>query len=196
MYLSFLSFPFPPHSIYHHTARGGKEEHTSPSRSFPELVRLANALSSHLHLLVRLADQDLVLCAACGDVGDDAIGRLLILLPVELKAKTCGLLDDALSELRALLTNAAGEDEGIDFAAELEVVAADIVEDFVDDEVKGELAVPVALVGLGADDAEIRRAGQGLPSALLVQDLLGLGDVHALCAPAAQLPCAVGEVED
>ena len=135
-------------------------------------------------------------------------------LLVELEAQTATLVDNGGAQGGALLADAAREDEGVDAAVQLDVVAADEAEDAVDDDGEGELA----LRGGGAGDVpEVGGAGEGFPAGFLVEDIFGLrgegllggwlgvgvrkgdtcgADVEFFGAAGAGLAGVVGEVED
>lgn len=110
------------------------------------------------------------------------------LLPIQpvvnLKPQAANLLNDAPAQLIALLTDASRKDERVDLPCQRYVVAAHEAAHAVHEQVERQLALWLVR---GGDDAEIGRARQRLPAALLVQDLLGAGDVQLLRRGRGQL---------
>ena len=128
------------------------------------------------------------------DISDRRIPRILVLRFVEIEAEEGDGINDSFAEHVALLADAAGEDDGVDLAAAFDVVAADVAEDAVGEDVKGQFGV-VAGVGFG-DLGEIRGAGQRFPAGLLVEDVFGLGDVQLFGGAARHAGGRAGVVED
>ena len=138
------------------------------------------AHSRHLKLLICLANQDFVLRALLANIDDEVTLRLshISILPlIKLEAQTRNLPRDLFPQPRTSFSYTPREDERVHLPFEADVVAADEAGDAVDEEVEGE-AVGVWGVGGGrGDGGEICGTGEGTPAGLLVEDLLGFGDV-------------------
>ncbi|KAL2255420.1 hypothetical protein VTK26DRAFT_3417 [Humicola hyalothermophila] len=169
----------------------------------------------HLKLLVRPAHQDPRRHPGPADVPDDpfaavvanvGIGRF-----VEREPQAGDLPGDGAAQPRALLADAAGEDERVGPPAERDEVGADEAADAVDEEVErealgfGVLAAPLVGVGLvvglvilgggGGDEAKVGGPCQGPPAGLFVEDLLGSRDVERLGGAGRELPGVACVVE-
>ena len=102
---------------------------------------------------------------------------------VEVEAEAAGVVDNGGAQVGAALADAAREDQGVDGAAEGDVVGADVAADAVDKEVEGQAAEGRA-VGAGGSSSshggEVCGAREGAPAGFFVEDLLGAGDVEVL----------------
>lgn len=136
---------------------------------FPQVLLLSTQ-SSHLKLLISLADENAMFGTLSTKILDDAGDGFGVAGLVESEAETGETIDDGGAELGAALANAASEDEGVDAATKCDVIraneAADAVNEYVECKAAG------GIVGSG-DNAEVGGARHGFPATLLVEDLLG-----------------------
>ena len=88
-------------------------------------------LAGDHQLLIGGDDQHAHIAAPAGDVAHVAVA-VLVLVHIDADAQEVQTLADGLTQLSVMLADAAGEDDGVG-AAEEEVVAADVVDEAVED---------------------------------------------------------------
>lgn len=134
---------------------------------------------SFTHLFIRLANQHPRSpgSTSLGNIHHRlALARALVVgRLVDSETETLASLDHRLPQESALLANASRKHEGVDLAAQLQVVIPDVAEDTVYDDIERELVAGARGV-LDGDLGEVGGARQGLPPGLLVEDFFGLGE--------------------
>ncbi len=115
-----------------------------------------------------------------GDLGawladDDLFAAAIVGLLVQLAAQDSHAVDDDAAGGDAVFTDAAGEDDSVG-TAEQEVVAADVVDEAVDEGAIGLFGPGVALVAGGLDVAHVAgQAGHSEQAAFLIEDIVDFG---------------------
>jgi hypothetical protein len=133
------------------------------------------------HLLVRPTNQQAVASSArCAEIYYDILRRINRTIPPLIDwriSQAPHLFANKCAQLLAALADATGEYERVDRAAELEVVRPHVVKHPIRKKVERKARIGVVASAL-RDGRKVRRACEGLPPCLRVEDVLRLRDVQ------------------
>ena len=92
-------------------------------------------------LLIGLANKRSMSCALFTDLLNDSLNRVIVLLIVKFEAYASALLDYSRPQRYTLLSNTTSEHKGIHPPFKLNVVASNELDDPVDENITGQLAL-------------------------------------------------------
>ena len=128
-------------------------------------------IGADTHLFIGLTDQSSMSGAFHSDIANNILNLIAVRLLVKPKAQTSTLLDNPCSKQCSFLSDASRKDQSIHFTFEFHIIAADEMEDSINEYFEGEFACRILR---GRDLAKVCSPCKRLPTRLFVQDFFCL----------------------